>query len=1072
LEPVRRKKPAIAAWFVLLLAGAAALAACLGSTPTTPPLTATRPPPSLTPTLVTPGATLTPIPTASPLPATATASPSPAATTTAAGCAQSSFGTMLLQAAGGASIAPGNVLIYANDELGVKGLALAGAPSDAVRETFARLPGWTRAFIRGTYESLRPIPQAAAVFGMADMYECFAYGPESAHQAGDEALAPEQWVPRAEALAEEVGKCLIYGPAVQDYEALARERGLPDPSALVARVAPHVDIWMIQLAKYQNWVDRGRDEAGNPYTLADFERWAAAWVRWIKAANPQARVWTQLGIGRYDPLARACLPPQPVGYLLDYRDALVRAGVDGISVMPPQPCMPCPPSPAPGFPCSTDPQDGEAYRQALATFQEAIETACRPGAGAAVATPSVSQPGAARTGCGASAMGASLMALDEFGDSTGPELAALAADGYRGLAATLTYDLAAEYFPVLDGWQRVQICNRLDCLHTRAERAATEGLAYEYLGYGPERLGGVPQAEQDDLPAGARAARQVADDWGKRLMLSYSTKQLHQEAEERGYGWQDAGQVVALLAPYADAWLIQAADEYNNPATNPRHPGPILSQRHFPPGPEWRAEVEKWVGWIRAANPEVEIWIQLALHRIPAGGSATAAGPRPANEPSADLLLDYREWLVNPRYGPPLVDGVFVSSVYSWPIDPALADAQMVDAFHLACGGPAAAAGTPAASPTPAVAATMPTPSSGGISLVEEGWTDGLEVSGITVLPGYYYRLYENDRYSCGAEGHHQFLVLDHGPDATVERHLFAKFLGGAAGFWYLDAEGQRLYYPQPNAVGLLNEALNRNWMFRTSVSQEFANGVTRRFRENQDFRILVPSYCSHDFYHGSGQCDEIDGFCRYGYPAANEALDYVEQNFTTGQVIVYGGSAGAAGFYVGQGRPEVAGIIMDSQALDLSAIAESCRAGHDAFGGAFPCFCPAGGPACMEVLAGRIGFQLSVDEPYRMVERGEVTTPLFLVWNYHDASRNAHYQYDNLHQAIKKHNPGGSSVACRVCLPHADPAIPDNCIEDDTYEPVGTCNLHVPTAYDNDDTAQLVDDVYRWALARVGAGP
>ncbi|MFN2227771.1 MAG: hypothetical protein ACK2UY_15735, partial [Anaerolineae bacterium] len=171
MEPVRRKKPAIAAWFVLLLAGAAALAACLGSTPTTPPLTATRPPPSLTPTLVTPGATLTPIPTASPLPATATASPSPAATTTAAGCAQSSFGTMLIQAAGGASIAPGNVLIYANDELGVKGLALAGAPSDAVRETFARLPGWTRAFIRGTYESLRPIPQAAAVFGMADMYE-------------------------------------------------------------------------------------------------------------------------------------------------------------------------------------------------------------------------------------------------------------------------------------------------------------------------------------------------------------------------------------------------------------------------------------------------------------------------------------------------------------------------------------------------------------------------------------------------------------------------------------------------------------------------------------------------------------------------------------------------------------------------------------------------------------------------------------------------------------------------------------------------------------------------------------
>ena len=653
----------MAAWLVLLLIGVAALAACQGTTPSPLPLTPTRPPPSFTPTPATPTPTASPPPATATATATATASPPPAAPVAASSCATSSFGTMLIQAADGESIGPSSVLIYANDDLGVKGLALAGAPSDPVRETFVRLPGWTRAFIRGTYDSLRPIPQAAAAFGLADMYECFAYGPESAHQAGDEALDPEQWVPRAEALAEEAGKCLIYGPAVQDYEALAQERGLADPSALVARVAPHVDIWMIQLAKYQNWVDRGRDEAGNPYSLADFEDWAAGWVRWIKTANPQSQVWTQLGIGRYDPLAGACLPPQPVEYLLDYRDALVRAGVDGISVMPPQPCMPCPPSPAPGFLCSTNPQDAEAYRQALATFQEAIERACRPGAGATATTPAASQSGAVYTNCATSAMGASLMALDEFDNSTGPELAALAANGYSGLAATLTYDPAAEYFPALDGWQRVQICNSLECLRTRAGRAAAEGLAYEYLGYGPERLGGVPQAEQDDLPAGARAARQVADERGKRLMLSYSTKQLHQEAEERGYGWDNAGQVVALLAPYADAWLIQAADEYNNPATNPQHPGPILSQRHFAPGPEWRAEVEKWVGWIRAANPDVEIWIQLALHRIPAAGPAPTAGPRPDNEPSADLLLDYREWLVNPRYGPPLVDGVFVSSV-------------------------------------------------------------------------------------------------------------------------------------------------------------------------------------------------------------------------------------------------------------------------------------------------------------------------------------------------------------------------------------------------------------------------
>jgi hypothetical protein len=199
------------------------------------------------------------------------------------------------------------------------------------------------------------------------------------------------------------------------------------------------------------------------------------------------------------------------------------------------------------------------------------------------------------------------------------------------------------------------------------------------------------------------------------------------------------------------------------------------------------------------------------------------------------------------------------------------------------------------------------------------------------------------------------------------------------------------------------------------------------------------------------------------------EAVDYVQQSFATKKVIVYGGSAGAAGFYVGRDQDRVAGIIMDSQAVDMSAISDACYAGHDAFGGAFPCFCPEGGSSCMEALAPRIGFNLGWDEPYHFVERGEVDTPVFLIWNYHDASSNAHYQYDNLHNALRQYDPGGNSVACRVCLPHADPSIPDTCIANDDLVPLGACNLHVPSAYDYDFTAQLVQDVYQWALARVG---
>jgi len=666
------------------------------------------------------------------------------------------------------------------------------------------------------------------------------------------------------------------------------------------------------------------------------------------------------------------------------------------------------------------------------------------------------------TECSSSRLGSILITWQEFDDSTGPELVRLAQEGYVGLAGATTYYDGLDYFPSLVGWEKAHLCNSLKCLETRISNSIRDGLEYRYLVYDPERLPGVPDGEKFNLPWATEQAQLIADEADKELLISYSTIQLHQEAEERGFGWDNPGQVVDLLAPHGDAWLIQAADEYNNPYSNPEHPDPILSQRHYPPGPEWRAAVEEWVTWIKAANPDIEIWIQLALHRIPAGPP-----PWEDNYPSAELVLEYREWLVNPAHGPPLVDGVYLTSTYSWPIDPVVADQEMEKAFRLAC-----VPDVPMAAPPPSFDNHAPAPQQQeDISLVEEGWSDNLEFDG-TPLPGYYYRIYENSRYPCGIEGNHQFLILDDGPDASEQKHLLAKFLGGAMGFWYYDTHGTRVYYPQENAVGLLYARLNRNWMLRNSVSQEYANGLTKRFREDGRFRILVPSYCSHDFYHGIGQCDATDGFCRYGYLAAMEAVDYVQQHFGTDKIIVYGGSAGAAGFYIGKDQDNVAGIIMDSQAVDLSAIRDACYAGHDVFGGAFPCFCPEGGPTCMEVLAPRIGFSMGMDEPYHFIERAEVSTPLYLVWNYYDASRDAHFQYDNLHNTIKQYNPGQNSIACRVCLPNADPNIGNTCIADDTYVPQANCNLHVPTAYDYDYTQLLVESIYQWALARLGDAP
>jgi len=289
---------------------------------------------------------------------------------------------MLLQIDPNNWTTPADVLIYANDQLGIKGLVGTGAPSEQVRdEWYGKLPGWTRMFMRGTYDALLSIHWAATVFGMEDMYECILYGPESPHQAGEEALDPLYWVPRAEVVADQTGKCLAYAPAVRDYELLATPEGEELPSDdlladLIAQVAPHVDLWMVQLGKYQPWVDSGHDDQGDPYTMDDFGDWIGLWVSWIKTANPNARVWAQLGIGERDPIQDVCLPPQPPEYILEFREVLISAGVDGVWVMPLQPCQPCPPSPPPGFPCSTDPQDNEYYQQSLAVFQQAIEIAC------------------------------------------------------------------------------------------------------------------------------------------------------------------------------------------------------------------------------------------------------------------------------------------------------------------------------------------------------------------------------------------------------------------------------------------------------------------------------------------------------------------------------------------------------------------------------------------------------------------------------------------------------------------------------------------------------------------------
>jgi hypothetical protein len=640
------------------------------------------------------------------------------------------------------------------------------------------------------------------------------------------------------------------------------------------------------------------------------------------------------------------------------------------------------------------------------------------------------------TDCSVSPLGVNLISLDttDFEDTTGPELIGINQRGIYGLVGATTLMDAEEYFPFLDGWERALLCNSLACLEGRLSNAASKGLEFELFGYGPERLGGVPDEEKFNLPWAVQEANHIADQANKELLLGFSTKQLHIEALERGFGWDNPGYVVEMLAPYGHRWLIQAADEYNNPNDpNYGHYGPILSQRHFVPGPEWRTEVEKWTQWIRSANPNIEIWIQLALHRI---------GLSESNQPSAELALQYREWLINPSYGPALVDGVYISSTYSWPVDSKLADLELEKVFLRACGiQDATPTHASESSQVPSLPETLtPTaPSPHAMKLVEQG-----------VVDGYYYWLYENARFPCGAgDGNHEFLVLQSGSSVDL-RSLLMKFPGGGVGFYYENTEGDRVYYPHENATGLTLARYNRNLIFRVALKE----GLTKKFRDRADFRILVPSYCSHDLYYGTGQYNPIDDFSRWGYLASMEAVQFVEQEFPTDHIITYGGSSGASGaFFVGINNSKVDGIIMDSQAVDLSGIRDACLDDQMLFGPSNPCYCPDGSDVtCMEVLGERIGFTLGKDEPYVQVRQGIVDTPIFYIWNEEDGSRFAYRQFQNLHDVLDVINPGGNSVAKMVCI--QDPNIPGRSRK---------CNLHVPTAYEYEDTIPLIDEIFQW---------
>lgn len=319
-------------------------------------------------------------------------------------------------------------------------------------------------------------------------------------------------------------------------------------------------------------------------------------------------------------------------------------------------------------------------------------------------------------------------------------------------------------------------------------------------------------------------------------------------------------------------------------------------------------------------------------------------------------------------------------------------------------------------------------------------------------IEGYQFWVYENTQYPCGKSGNHEFIVLQKN-EGKDKRNLFVRFHGGGFGFYKSD--GTYMSIPA-NRTDLLYAEKERNNLFSSILD----DGLVKLMRENQAWRIMMPSYCSHDLYFGRGQYSPYDGFARWGYAAAQSAIDFVKEKFPTDKIVTAGSSAGSYGaFYNGYKRTDVAGIVMDSNSILFSTSRNYCMKDIPTWcGDKNICDCYDQGKRCLENGSERINFQIGQDEPKTLIEHGQVHTPLYFIWNLHDkffgdlyGMQNSSSNYQTTHDTVVTNNPGGKSKAQMISV--TDPSAPNK-----SYD------LHSPTEYDSLWTT----DVYNWIMSLV----
>jgi hypothetical protein len=185
------------------------------------------------------------------------------------------------------------------------------------------------------------------------------------------------------------------------------------------------------------------------------------------------------------------------------------------------------------------------------------------------------------------------------------------------LVMSPSVELAANYFPQLEGWIRVIGAPSLQELQHKAAQAQQEGIPYEALGYGLESGKSTPEEEWSDLVGSTQQARIIADQYDKLLVMAPGFKLMSKNEDK-----------YPPMADLADIWLLQTQ-----------------RLQASPPGEVYRQDVQEIIDLIKSGNPDIEIWAQIVFP--------------PNQEPEPDTWLAYRTSIAD------IVNGTYLG-VYSW----------------------------------------------------------------------------------------------------------------------------------------------------------------------------------------------------------------------------------------------------------------------------------------------------------------------------------------------------------------------------------------------------------------------